>query len=406
MNHNSGVFRPIGRNVAAAIVAAAVIGFSSGAIADSGAVHQADQVRPIMLGVSGSSIEFLEVDGISYCYAGTLGALVEDAAAPNLIYVLSNNHVLARENAAAIGESVIQPGLLDENGVPTSCSAAGTDYTPYVIGSLSDWVPISFKALPVGRATNTVDAAIAQVDGLDVDSDGYILDIGVIDPVIAPAAIDMPVMKSGRTSGLTQGMVAAVDVSIAVGYSSGYGLFKKQVRIAATPGQAFLVGGDSGSLLVTDPADGSAPQAVGLLFAGNGSGSDAFANPIEEVLAAFGVNMAGCSESVACSEGGSGGGGGGGGGGNRGGGNGGGRPSAGFEPFGLDLASQAKARHEEELFSIRGVVGTGVGSDEDGNAVIEVYVKGAAKKTVGQPIPDELDGVPVRVIETGEIRAF
>ena len=41
-----------------------------------------------------------------------------------------------------------------------------------------------------------------------------------------------------------------------------------------------------------------------------------------------------------------------------------------------------------------------------GNAVIEVYVKGAAKKTVGQPIPDELDGVPVRVIETGEIRAF
>ncbi len=406
MNH-SGVFQPIGRNVAAAIVAVAVMGFSSGAIADNGEAHQADQARPIMLGVSGSSIEFLEIGGSSYCYAGTLGALVEDAGDPNLIFVLSNNHVLARENAAAIGESVIQPGLLDENGVPTSCSAAGTDYGPYIIGSLSDWVPISFKALPVGRATNTVDAAIAQVDGFDVDSEGYILDIGVIDPVTALAAIDMPVMKSGRTSGLTRGVVAAVDVSIAVGYSSGYGLFKKQVRIAATPGEAFIKGGDSGSLLVTDPADGTAPQAVGLLFAGNATGSDAFANPIEEVLAAFDVNMAGCSASAACAGGGSSGGGGGKkGGGNGGGGNGGGRPTAGFEPFGLDLASQAKARHEEELFGIHGVVGIGVGADEDGNAVIEVYVKGAAKKIVGQPVPDELDGIPVRVIETGEIRAF
>ncbi len=409
MNH-SGIFQPIGRNVAAAIVAAAVIGFSSGAIADNGAAHQADQVRPILLGVSGSSIEFLEVEGISYCYAGTLGALVEDAVDSSLIYVLSNNHVLARENAATVGEPVIQPGLLDENGVPTSCSAVGTDYTTDIIGSLSDWVPISFKNLPIGRATNTVDAAIAQVDGIDVDSDGYILDIGVVDPVTAPAAIDMLVMKSGRTSGLTRGVVAAVDVSIAVGYSSGYGLFKKQVRIAAIPGQAFIRGGDSGSLLVTDPADGTTPQAVGLLFAGNDTGSDAFANPIDEVLAAFGVNMAGCAVDPACTGGGSSGGGGGskkgGGGGNGGGGNGGGRPTAGFEPFGLDLASQAKARHEEELFGIRGVVGTGVGTDEDGNAVIEVYVKGAAKKIVGQPIPDELDGVPVRVIETGEIRAF
>jgi uncharacterized membrane protein YgcG len=408
MKH-SGIFQPIGRNVAAAVVAAAVIGFSSGAIADGGAAHQADQVRPIVLGASGSSIEFLEVDGIFYCYAGTLGALVEDTADANLIYVLSNNHVLARENAASVGESVIQPGLLDENGVPNSCSAAGTDYTPYVIGALSDWVPINFKVLPIGRPNNTVDAAIAQTDPIEVDASGSILDIGVIDPVPAIAAVDMPVMKSGRTTGLTHGAVAAVDVSIAVAYSSGYGLFKKQVRIVANPGEAFIKGGDSGSLLVTDPGVDTKPQAVGLLFAGNDTGSDAFANPIEDVLSAFGVNMAGCAADLACSGGGSGGGGNTKGGGNGGGGNGGGgggRPSAGFEPFGLDLASQAKARHEEELFGIRGVVGTGVGADEDGNAVIEVYVKGAARKTVGQPIPDELDGVPVRVIETGEIRAF
>lgn len=403
---HSGFFRPIGRNVVAPIVAAAVIGFSNGAIADNGTAHRDDLERPIELGVSGSSIEFLDINGSFYCYAGTLGALVEDAATPSLTYVLSNNHVLARENQASIGESVIQPGLLDENGIPTSCSAAGTDYTPYTIGSLRDWVTLNFKVLPFGRPNNTVDAAIAEVDAFDVDSSGSILDIGVIDPVPASAAVDMAVMKSGRTTGLTHGMVAAVDVSVAVLYSSGYALFKNQVRIAAEPGQAFIKGGDSGSLLVTDPGDGTAPQAVGLLFAGNDTGSDAFANSIEDVLNALAVKMVGCSANSACTGAGSSGGGGGKKGGGNGGGGGGGKPKAGFEPFGLDLASQAKARHEEELFRIRGVVGTGIGADEDGNAVIEVYVKGAAKQVVGEPIPDDLDGIPVRVIETGEIRAF
>lgn len=40
------------------------------------------------LGLSGSGIEFLQVDGSLYCYAGTLGALVEDTADPSLTYVL------------------------------------------------------------------------------------------------------------------------------------------------------------------------------------------------------------------------------------------------------------------------------------------------------------------------------
>lgn len=40
------------------------------------------------LGLSGSSIEFLQVDGSLFCYAGTLGALVEDTANPSLTYVL------------------------------------------------------------------------------------------------------------------------------------------------------------------------------------------------------------------------------------------------------------------------------------------------------------------------------
>ena len=57
----------------------------------------------------------------------------------------------------------------------------------------------------------------------------------------------------------------------------------------------FIEAGDSGSLLVTDypdsPADDRKP--VGLLFAGTDDGSTAVANPIQAVLAAFGVTIDG-----------------------------------------------------------------------------------------------------------------
>ncbi len=61
---HSGFFRPIGRNVAASIVAAAVMGFSNGAIADTfdidgGTEHRVDFDPTIVLGVSVSSIEFI-----------------------------------------------------------------------------------------------------------------------------------------------------------------------------------------------------------------------------------------------------------------------------------------------------------------------------------------------------------
>jgi len=391
-------------------VALATAGWVQTAEADDASNHQAYQTRPIELGVSGSSIEFLEVNGQFYCYAGTLGALVEGASDPTQLYVLSNNHVLARENEASIGEDVIQPGLLDENGIPNACSVAGTNYTPYIVGSLSNWVPLVFKPLPVGKSDNVVDAAIAAVSGADVDSGGFIRDIGTLNPNTAAAVIDMPVMKSGRTTGLTHGHVAAVDVSVAVQYNGGYGLFKKQIRVVPDDEPAFILGGDSGSLLVTDPADGSAPQAVGLLFAGNAGGTDTFANPIDEVLGQLNVNMAGCAADLGCgSGGGSSGGGGGkkGGGGNGGGGNGGGgRPAFEFEPFGLDVARAAKAAHESMLFTIQGVVGVGVGVDENDNAVIEIYVDSGGRMPAVSEFPERLDGVEVNVIDTGVIRAY
>jgi hypothetical protein len=79
--------------------------------ADNGPNHQVRQTRPIQLGTTGGNINDRSA---AFCCSGTLGALVQNATTQ---FILSNNHVLARTNQAAIGEDIIQPGLIDQNPV-------------------------------------------------------------------------------------------------------------------------------------------------------------------------------------------------------------------------------------------------------------------------------------------------
>ncbi|MHC4753796.1 MAG: carboxypeptidase regulatory-like domain-containing protein [Planctomycetota bacterium] len=245
--------------------------------ADDGAEHQAVQSQPIKLGTSGGNINDRST---LYCCSGTLGALVEDGVGQ---YILSNNHVLARTNLGIIGESINQPGQIDQG-----CGQTG------IVASLSDFVKIRFRK---GRAIplNAVDAAIAVVVDGAVDPNGGILDIGEISSEIVSAELGQAVQKSGRTTGHTKGIVTAIDVTVDVGYSRECGgssnqiaRFNNQIFIEGSSG-AFSAGGDSGSLIVEDAA--VSPRAVGLLFAG--SSTVTVANPIDAVLNAFGVVMAG-----------------------------------------------------------------------------------------------------------------
>ncbi|MCH9012959.1 MAG: hypothetical protein IIA68_07860 [Proteobacteria bacterium] len=358
--------------------------------------HKGAQVWPIELGTTGSTEALLDIDGIEYCFAGTLGGLVEDDA-----YILSNNHVLAQTNAMAAGEPIIQPALFDDGDV---CSGV---VEPVAVANLSDFVPIVFCE-PVGRfmmkcANNTVDAAIAGVVGGAVNVDGVILDIGEPAETSASATLGTLVQKSGRTSGHTTGTVAAVDVDVLVCYfdpcndPSDVARFVNQVRVDG----AFSAPGDSGSLIlecVDDGAGGCAPLpvAVGLLFAGGASTT--FFNPIDAVFSELNVAMAGCGEPCftqttddgSTTKNG------------KGGGNNGKKKSFGA---GLDFASEVRAQHTDELLERRGVMGTGLSVDENGDPVIEVYVKSATAEA-GRPIPSDLDGIAVRVIVTGQIRAF
>jgi hypothetical protein len=219
--------------------------------------------RPVPIGVStGNEGE---------CSAGTIGARVRHG---NSVYALSNNHVYALENDAQKGSKVLQPGLYD-----TRCRFKAEN----VIGSLSAFVPIDFKG-----GDNKVDAAVASssVDDLGnaTPTNGY----GI--PISSPvdATVGQAVQKYGRTTALTKGIIAGINVTVSVGYSSGTAQFVDQIIVVPITG-AFIKPGDSGSLLVTDPGR----EPVGLLFAGNSSGTYAIANPIDEVLTALAVTIDG-----------------------------------------------------------------------------------------------------------------
>ncbi len=352
--------------------------------ADNGPAHQTLQTRPVQLGTSGGNINDRST---AFCCSGTLGALVTRGGNQ---YILSNNHVLARTNQGSVGDDIIQPGLIDQSPV---CFQDVND----AVADLSEWQTILFTKGTI----NVVDAAIAQARAGQVSTDGAILDIGTIGTTPVPATINMAVKKSGRTTGLTTGVVAAISVTIDVKYGSrcgggrGTARFTNQIRV--TPG-SFSAGGDSGSLIVENVATN--PRPVGLLFAG--SSSDTFANPIQSVLDAFGVTMVGTSTTgwtpfwrwfarllpetraaYAAQPG--------------------PRP---INPASQAAATQAKERHEQAIMRINGVVGIGVGASDvaPGEAVLEVYVKKATPAIRGA-IPAQLDNVPVKVVETGEITA-
>ena len=333
--------------------------------------------RPIPLGTSGGNIKD---SSRSFCCSGTLGSLVQDK--DSVQYILSNNHVLARTNRAIIGETIIQPGLIDQ--IP-GCSKDQAD----AVANLSDFVPISFRR----NVSNVIDAAIAQVQAGQVDPSGSILNIGEISNATAAPFVGMNVKKNGRTTGMTTGTVTAIDVTVRIQYDRQCGItslpqvatFTGQIMIE--PG-AFSDAGDSGSLIVENCS--SHPRSVGLLFAG--SGSNTIANPIGDVLSGLGVSMVGkndfCSASSAGSlqmaE-----------------------QSASAAFLDVENAIRVKRLHEADVFRKTGVVGIGVGrSDtEPGRAVIEVYV-GKPAHVMKPFIPEMMEDVQVKIVETGVFRAY
>ena len=230
--------------------------------------------HPVPIGVSTGN-----ATATSNCATGTIAARLFDGTN---YYALSNNHVYALTNTASIGSQVVQPGLIDDDcpvgGIFDSDNdALATD----VIGTLRAFKAISFKR----RTTNVIDAAIALSSIARLTNTTPVGGYGTPSSTTAPAFVGQAVQKYGRTTLLTTGAVSAVDGTVLVSYGSGKtAQFVHQIFV--TSGGQFIGAGDSGSLLVNADA-GLNPNPVGLLFAGNSSGTMAVANPIDAVLAYF-----------------------------------------------------------------------------------------------------------------------
>lgn len=201
--------------------------------------------------------------------AGTLGCLVNKN---NATYILSNNHVMANQNQASIGDNVLQPGPYDGGQNPGDA-----------IATLSEFEPITFSG------NNTIDASIAAVNPNDVtgataDEGNY----GAPSTTVVAAVVGMDVQKCGRTTGCTSTSptksnegITAINATVNVSYDLGVAHFVNQIVITK---RGFSAGGDSGSLIVD--LNGN---PVGLLFAG--SSTTTIANPIGAVLSRFNVSL-------------------------------------------------------------------------------------------------------------------
>jgi len=218
--------------------------------------------RPVPGGVSGG----LALDGVTFLYAGTLGVVVVDRADRRALLALSNNHVLADENRASPGAAVVQPATLD-----------GGDAGDRV-GVLDRFEPLQFNNVP-----NQMDAALARFDA-GVGITPRILGIGLPAGSGAPS-LNLLVRKSGRTTGVTEGIVRAVRFDVFnVRYDQGP-LRMDDVMVIEGVNGSFSRPGDSGSAIVDVGG-----RVVGLLFAG--SDVVTFAIPIRRVLRRLGVRIA------------------------------------------------------------------------------------------------------------------
>jgi endonuclease G, mitochondrial len=187
--------------------------------------------------------------------AGTIGLIVFDRAtgAP---CILSNWHVL-HGNDGAIDDAIVQPGPFDDNNV------AG-NFTGNLLRS------------HLGAAG---DCALARIRTREFDRSVYELDVTPIR--MARVELDDKVIKSGRTTGITRGIVRRVDVLARIDYEfpagvQDIGCFEIGVDPASAPPDGEIsMPGDSGSAWLIVERGRATNVFAGLHFAGEtGTSSD------------------------------------------------------------------------------------------------------------------------------------
>jgi hypothetical protein len=202
------------------------------------------------------------------CRTGSLGFFAlrnRDGA----VGFVSNNHILAAEDAGRDGDLIVHPGKADRRCAdPAGIARLDGDY-PRLRGDAF-----------------SVDCAFAQlIDERNLQPQF----LG--EPTVAMS--NLAVTKNGRSTGQTHGRVSAFSLDrCRVDYEFGSTEFQGQIEIESVIELPFASGGDSGSLILTEEG-----HPVGLLHSVSAAGGRTnnsgltFANPIQSVLDALDVSF-------------------------------------------------------------------------------------------------------------------
>ena len=228
---------------------------------------QREHIRPIVAGIS--------ISPLDANFVGTLGCfLLRQNINTQEVFVLSNNHVLADVDRLPQGTQVCQPGP----EVPPFHTDENNSFA-----TLHTAIPIQFPGSSTQPVFNRFDAAIANVTNGDIIQRAQMFgmvqagqpnpnNLPVYDPsrVVSPEP-DMRVMKIGRTTGFTRGLITATNVQgVQVNYGSYQfpviAVFRGVTTIVGDDGKPFSLPGDSGSVILEEATG----HPVGLLFAGDG----------------------------------------------------------------------------------------------------------------------------------------
>jgi len=249
-------------------------------------VSQDEMIPPIILGVKTDVIELgdvqLEVDTKEYrpiCggiqimtenwpselkkqdLGGTLGCLVIDNT-DNSIAILTNRHVLTQ-----FGES--PNDLVGQPSAPCDSCCSECCFIAKIV-----------RATP---ATDTqVDGAIAHLtNGAEHNYINEILEIGPVFGHNTLVARGDTIRKRGRTTGLTEGRVTAVNKSFTMNGVT----YVNQIEVTPNPPHTRMSqNGDSGSVYVNN-----LNQIVALHFSGNGTTANG--NQIANVLSKLNITI-------------------------------------------------------------------------------------------------------------------
>lgn len=250
------------------------------------ALSRTDRWRPAPGGVSVGHYKIT---------AGTLGGVCFDAKTGEKL-VISNNHVFADENRARIGDPILQPGPYDGGRLGRDNIAVLKDFVKIrfidecekckwiakLAQIIVDAMNLGCKIKAECKPENYVDAAVAKPIKDDMVSED-ILEIGRVMGV-SSAKPRQTVIKSGRSTGVTKGVVIDTHASLRVLYDHGEAFFVDQI-IVYHSGVRFSAPGDSGSLVLDE-----SNNVVGLLFAG--SDKVTVVNKVENVVKLLGVKFA------------------------------------------------------------------------------------------------------------------